>query len=470
MSELKVAVVGGGIGGLVLALALRERGIGFEVYEQADELREIGAGVGLSANATRELRRLGLGDQVEAVSVIPSGLVIRRWDTGEIIADHPIGREGAYEANFGAPWYGVHRVALLQALAERLAGDGLNLRRRCVGVEERRSGAELHFEDGARAAADLIVGADGVHSVIRPHVVGKLRGRFSGTVGYRGLVPVEDMPSLPDPTPLQFWAGPGRHLLHYAIDGRTVNFLAVVRVPQWTSAAWMEECAVSDAADAFAGWHPAVTEMVGATDVGARWALHDLEPLERWHTDRVVLMGDAAHAMLPHQGQGANQTIEDAIVLADCLTGPRRGRPDACAAPLRAQAAQADRRRAVAVAPHGRSDAPPGWSGDRPPRCAVRGSVLRTGLDPFPRRPRGPRRARSGARRGSRAHLATRPLQRVGAPSHTPTSKKRHGDGHRGRAVCQPRAVRPRGDRGRTHAARSASCRSCSTLRRARRP
>ena len=128
------------------------------------------------------------------------------------------------------------------------------------------------------------------------------------------------MPSLPDPPPLLLWAAPGRHLLHYAIDGgRTVNFLAVVRVPEWTNATWMEECAVGDAVAAFAGWHPAVTEMIGATEVGARWALHDLAPLRRWHTDRVVLTGDAAHAMVPHQGQGANTTIEDAIVLADAL-------------------------------------------------------------------------------------------------------------------------------------------------------
>ena len=139
MSELKVAVVGGGIGGLVLALALRERGITFEVYEQAQELREIGAAVALSGNGTRELRRLGVGDQLEAVSVVPSALVIRRWDSGEVIADHPIGHDGAYEATFGAPYYGVHRVALLQALAQRLGGDGLNLARRCVGIDERRS-------------------------------------------------------------------------------------------------------------------------------------------------------------------------------------------------------------------------------------------------------------------------------------------------------------------------------------------
>jgi salicylate hydroxylase len=320
MPELRVAIAGGGIGGLVLALALRERGIAFEVYEQADELREVGAAVALSANGTRELRRLGVGDRVEAVSVVPSALVIRRGQTGEIIADHPIGRGGTYEATFGAPYYGLHRVALLQALGERLGDDELNLGRRCVGVDERPSGAELEFAGGSSATADVVVGADGVHSEIRQHVAGTVHGRFSGTVGYRGLVPVEDLPSLPDATPLQFWAGPGRHLLHYAIDGgRTVNFLAVVRVPEWTNEAWMEECAVSDAVDAFAGWHPAVTEMVGATEVGTRWALHDLEPLERWQTDRVVLIGDAAHAMVPHQGQGANQTIEDAIALADCL-------------------------------------------------------------------------------------------------------------------------------------------------------
>lgn len=320
MSEFKVAIVGGGIGGLVLALALRERGISFELYEQALEMREIGAGVGLSANGTRELRRLGVGEQVEAVSVIPSALVVRRWDTGEIIVDHPIGRGGIYEATFGAPWYGAHRVALQQSLDQRLRGEGVNLGRRCASIDEQRSGVELHFADGASIVADLVVGADGVHSAIRRHVAGDVRCKFSGTVGYRGLIAVEDMPSLPDATPLQFWAGPGRHLLHYSIEGgRTVNFLAVVRVPEWTNTGWMEECAVSDAVDAFAGWYPAVTEMVGATKVGARWGLHDLAPLRRWHSERVVLIGDAAHAMMPHQGQGANQTIEDAIVLADCL-------------------------------------------------------------------------------------------------------------------------------------------------------
>ena len=244
--------------------------------------------------------------------------------------------------------------------------------------------------------------------MIRPHVAGEVRGKYSGTVGYRGLVPVEDMPSLPDPTPLQFWAGPGRHLLHYAIDGgRTVNFLAVVRVPEWTNETWMEECTVADAVEAFAGWHPAVTEMVGATEVGARWALHDLRPLERWHTDRVVLMGDAAHAMVPHQGQGANQTIEDAIALADCLADvPATGE----LGPALRRYAVPRRKRATAVQWLSRRTADLMHLPDGPelaPRDALFASAaVRAGLDPRPRR------ARSGGR-GSR--LASRLHQR--APS-----------------------------------------------------
>ncbi len=247
----------------MLALALRQRGVPFEVCEQADELREIGAAVALSANGTRELRRLGLGATVEAVSVVPSAQVIPRWDIGEVIADHPDRPrrhriELAFRRSLPTAFIGSPCCKHWSSSSPR--SMAVNLGRRCrLAVEEREDLAELRFADGTTAAADLVVGADGVHSMIRPHVAGELRGQFSGTVGYRGLVAVEDMPSLPDPTPLQFWAGPGRHLLHYAIDGgRTVNFLAVVRVPRWAHTAWMEPVPdVGDAVDAFHGWHPA---------------------------------------------------------------------------------------------------------------------------------------------------------------------------------------------------------------------
>jgi salicylate hydroxylase len=317
VTGLRVAVVGGGIGGLVLGIDLRARGVAVEVYEQADELREVGAAVALSANATRELVRLGIGDDLAAVSTPPSSLVVRHWRDGAIIVDEPMGE--TYRTTFGAPFYGVHRVDFLRVLSEHYGAEDVRLGHRCVELRDGAREVQLTFANGAAATADVVVGADGVHSAVRRRLT-DAPPVFSGTVGYRGLVPVEGLPTLPDPMPLQYWAGPGRHLLHYSLDGgRVVNFLAVVRVPGWEAEAWMEPCAPQDGVDAFAGWHPAVTEMVGAVDAGARWALFDHAPLERWRAGRVVLLGDAAHAMLPHQGQGANQTIEDAATLAACL-------------------------------------------------------------------------------------------------------------------------------------------------------
>ena len=284
MSSLKIAVVGGGIGGpgprARLARA-RDQAARSTSRQGAARGRRGGRAVGQREPASRG--DSDSGDQLESVSVVPSALVVRRWDTGAIIADRPMGRGGVYEATFGAPYYGVRRVALLQALADRLGGEGLNLGCRCVAAQEHRWGAELQFADGTSAAADVVVGADGVRSVIRRHVAPEARGRFSGTVGYRGLVAVaEQCPGCL--TRRRFGSGraTGRRLLRYAIDGgrNGVDFLAVVRVPEWTNDAWMEQCChqrrrrcVRPAGIA------AVTEMVGATDVGERWALHDLRPL-----------------------------------------------------------------------------------------------------------------------------------------------------------------------------------------------
>jgi salicylate hydroxylase len=326
-ADPRIAVVGGGIGGLTLALALAARGVACTVYEQAPEHREIGAGVALSANATRHLHRLGLGETLDAVSVEPSALVFRRWDDGAVIAAHPMGAR--YREAFGAPYYGVHRAALQRVLVGALAPGVVEHGHRCVRITQN---GRIEFAGGHAVSADIVVGADGVHSVARRVVAGEQAPVYSGTVGYRGLVPVAALPSLPDPTPLQFWAGPRAHLLHYSIEGGSVvNFLAVVRQATWTSPAWNEPCDVGEALAAYDGWHPAVTEMVGAVPEGSRWALHDHAPLARWSAGRVVLIGDAAHAMLPHQGQGANQTIEDAVLLADLLA---EARPDALPAAL----------------------------------------------------------------------------------------------------------------------------------------
>jgi len=319
---LRIAVIGGGIGGLTLGLALRARGLRCDIYEQAAELAEIGAAVALSANATRELARLGLGAALAAVSTEPTELIFRDGRSGARVAAHPVRDGGAYRGRFGAPYYGVHRADLQKVLSGGLAGEGLHLGHRLTGLDQRGDVMALTFANGAEVEADLVVGGDGVRSAVRRWVVGGEAVRYSGTSAFRGVVPMGLLPSLPDRQAIQFWMGPDAHLLHYAIGGEadSVNFFAVVEGPQaWTPERWLTGLAEGEHLAGFAGWHPAVIEMIDALPQTQRWGLFVTDPLRRWHRGGAVLMGDSAHAMLPHHGQGANTTIEDAVTLAELL-------------------------------------------------------------------------------------------------------------------------------------------------------
>ncbi len=316
----RVAVVGGGIGGLTLALSLRARGIVADVYEQASEFREVGAAVALSANGTRVLRDLGVGDRLDACSAVPSELIYRNWRDAHRIQAFEAGP--AYEKRYGAPYYGVHRADLQQILVAACDPERVHVDRRVVEITETADRVvRLEFADGDEATADVVVGADGVHSTVRSHVFDGDTSRYSGTSGFRGLIPVEQLPNLPDPGAIQFWMGPGGHLLHYPIgNGELINFLAVRHEPAtWPGPGWVRSAPSEEIAAAFEGWHPAVVEMVTATSIHQRWALFAQEPSNRWYRGRIVLLGDAVHAMLPHHGQGANQSIEDAATLATCL-------------------------------------------------------------------------------------------------------------------------------------------------------
>lgn len=318
--ELRVAVVGGGIGGCALALALRAQGVRVDVHERAVELREVGAAVALSANGNRVLRSLGVLGQVAERSAVPSELIYRHWRDGHRLSSHEVGQR--YEREFGEPYLGVHRAHLQRVLLDALGPDGVHTGSELVDLRETGGGVRLVFADGREAEADVVVGADGARSTVRRWVAGGENSVYSGTSGFRGLVPVERLTELPDPGAIQFWTGPGGHLLHYPIgDGGVVNFLAVVDEPRrWEAESWVVDAAPGEIAASFAGWHPAVVQMVAATELHQRWALFGQRPLNRWHRGRAVLLGDAAHAMLPHHGQGANQTIEDAAVLANCLS------------------------------------------------------------------------------------------------------------------------------------------------------
>ena len=323
--HLRIAIVGAGVGGLTLALALRQRGLSADLFEQAHDLAEIGAAVALSANGTHELERLGLLDAVVAKSTEPTELIFRHGPTGERIAAHPMRLDGAYRKRFGAPYFGIHRADLQRVLSGALGGEGLHLAHRLVDLAERDGRVTLTFANGAKAEADLVIAADGIRSTARKFVLGDDPLRYTRNSGFRGIVPAANLPSLPDPEAIQIWSGPGAHLVHYAIGptGEHVNFLAVVEFPnEWTNPEkGLMPTTQLEALAFYKDWHPAVAEMVNAVRHELRWGLFATRPIRRWRRGRVVLLGDAAHGSLPHQGQGANATIEDSIVLAESIAG-----------------------------------------------------------------------------------------------------------------------------------------------------
>jgi salicylate hydroxylase len=316
----RVAIVGAGIGGLTLALALRRYGIEAEVFEQADRLAEIGAGVALAANGTRHLERLGLGASLAAVGTEPTELIVRDGRDGVRIAAHPV-RQGAwYREHCGGPFYGVHRRDLQRILGA--AWGDVRLGHRLVALADGPDRARLTFSDGTTAEADVVVGADGIRSTVRQAIAGTEAPVYSRTSGFRGVVPADAAPSLLDAQALQMWIGPGAHVVTYSLgpDAGLVNFLVVVDgPPEWVSReGWRRRADPAEAA-VFADWHPGIAELLAAAPPVERWGLFSLPALPAWSRGHVVLLGDAAHGMLPHQGQGANQTIEDAVVLARLL-------------------------------------------------------------------------------------------------------------------------------------------------------
>jgi salicylate hydroxylase len=314
----RIAVIGAGIGGLTLAIALRQYGILVDIYEQTTELREVGAAVALSANGTRFFDQCGLSAQLGSHWFEVSALIYRDGRTGRLIGKHDAGP--AYRQRFGAPYVGIHRAELQAILSAAVGMNRIHLRKRLVDIDDRGAHAALRFDDGSTIEADLVVGADGARSVVRRWMIGYDDALYSGCSGFRGVVPMDALPSLPDPTALQFWMGPGGHLLHYPMGNDHINFLLVERHPTpWPQREWVMPTTEGEQLRHFADWHPAIVEMITAKPVSDRWGLFHRPPLGRWTKGRVTLLGDAAHQLAPHHGQGANQSIEDAVVLADCL-------------------------------------------------------------------------------------------------------------------------------------------------------
>lgn len=319
--KLRIAVVGGGIGGLTIAIALKQHGIDCKVYEQTAELREVGAAIALSANAMRFYDQWGLGPEFDKVGFEVSALIYRDGKTGHVIGNHPAGP--AYRERYGHPYIGIHRAELQKILFTKVGMENIHLNKCLSNIDDSGDCAVLHFKDGSTAEADFVIGADGARSKVRDLMLGYDDYLYAGYTAFRGIVPIEQLPSLPDPTAIQCWMGDGCHLLHYPIGGDRsgdVNFFLVQRDPTpWPHREWTAPAKEGEQLKYFGDWHPAVVEMLTSVPVGDRWAMNYHMMLGRWSKGRVTLMGDAAHAIVPHHGQGANQSVEDAVVLADCI-------------------------------------------------------------------------------------------------------------------------------------------------------
>jgi salicylate hydroxylase len=315
---IRVAIVGGGIGGATAAIALARNGIEVTVLEQADEIPAVGASFQLGPNALRLTDALGLLPALRQIGVRPEAVEFRRWDDGSLLLHTDLGEP--MEAHFGAPQLDFFRPDLHRLLADALPPGTLQLDSRVTAVEQDDDGVDVLLADGRRLRADVAVAADGIRSPIRGQLVGADDPIFSGTVVYRGVVPRELVANVhPDLVNL-YWLGPYRHGVSYWISsGRLLAVNCAVQRAEWSRESWTLEAPAEEALEAFDGWDPSLLARIERCGTLLRGAVFVRRPLVRWSFGRVVLLGDAAHAMEPFQAQGAAQAVEDSFVLAECL-------------------------------------------------------------------------------------------------------------------------------------------------------
>jgi salicylate hydroxylase len=338
-----VIIAGGGIGGLTAALALLKAGIDCDVYEQAPELREVGAGLQLAPNGTRVLFALGLEPSVRRDGVETGDKMVRLWSTGQTwsLFDPTVATP---TERFGSPMYLMHRGDLHAMLAEavrREKPNAIHLNARGVDFEQTDSEARLILEDGRQIAGDIVIGADGLHSRIRQKLFGPATPKFTGIMAWRGLAPVKRLPEhLRRPVATQ-WLGPNGHVTCYPVHrGELLNMVGEVERDDWRLESWVEPGSHAECYQDFPGWHRDLLDIIDSIDQLYKWGLFLREPLPKWSVGRVSLLGDACHAMLPFLGQGGNMAIEDGFVLARCVA---KYRDDPVTALQRYEAARRER-------------------------------------------------------------------------------------------------------------------------------
>ena len=333
-SKPRILIAGGGIGGMAAALALLRRGFEVAVHEQAEELKELGAGVQIAANGTRLLIELGLRDALQPLVCEAAGKEVRLWNPGETWKLFDLGEDSI--RRFGAPYWMVHRGDLHRVLVDAVKAcdpGAITLGHRISGFSQDETGVTLTFANGDTDRGDVLLGADGVHSVLRSQMFESPEAKFTGLMAWRGMARMEDLPEVLRRPVGTNWVGPGGHVITYPIrSGTLLNFVGLVENVEWTSESWNEAGTIAECAADFRGWHPLVHDVIHAVDIPFRWALVQREPLMTWSVGRATLLGDACHPTLPFLAQGAIMALEDAVVVARCL----EAMPDRPAAALKA--------------------------------------------------------------------------------------------------------------------------------------
>lgn len=313
----RIAVIGAGLGGATVAALLQRAGFQVRVYEQARSFERIGAGIHVSANVMKVLRHLDAEDRLSRIGMHPDTFTSRDWSSGEILFELALGRTG--ERSYGAGYITVHRHDLHAAILEKVQPATIEFGRRLIGVRCDDARVHLRFADGTEAEADVVVGADGVNSVLRGAVVGASRSRLTGAVAHRAIYPSALLGGMEVRNCTKWW-GPNSHILIYYIEqSRDEIYLVTSAKGEWQSQAAWEFCSRDEVAGAFEGFHPEVRKVIETAPELTKWPILDIEPIQTWSRGRLVLLGDACHAMTPYMASGAAMAIEDAAVLARCL-------------------------------------------------------------------------------------------------------------------------------------------------------
>jgi len=316
-----ILIAGGGIGGMAAAVALLNRGHDVDVFEQAPELKEFGAGVQISPNGTRALHALGVLKTLRQLSCDTEGKEVRLWNTGRTWKLFDLGAEAI--ERYGFPYVTVFRPDLLQVLVDAVRArksDAIHLGRRAANVTQHDGRVTLELEDGETIEGDALIGADGVHSVIRHKLYGGDRPCFFGMIAWRGVIPMERVPQHISRDKATNWIGVGGHVVHYPLRaGKLMNFVGIQERDDWQVESWTTRGTAQECANDHAGWHPDVQALIAASPTLFKWALMGRDPLPQWTTGNVTLLGDACHPTLPMLAQGAVMAIEDAVILGRCF-------------------------------------------------------------------------------------------------------------------------------------------------------